>query len=229
MLRRSVETWLHTCWQSVLVLVYNLSISQFIRILKPLLVYIEQIALISYWSGLFSEECCSPYSTANFGFFELRTFPWSLSKAEVGTFYTFIICEALVWSQQILPLLWLHNKSVLSQPKSVWYFTGVYYIISFEAKKNASFGNWKSPGTQRAVLKIQRNLVTKAFFRSKPTLRLSERITRNWNFVTFKKANNFLNSMVNTIHIKLIAQCAVIYFDTFFLFSLFPAFLNSHF
>ena len=114
--------------------------------------------------------------------------------------------------------------------------------ISFETKKYASFGNWKSPGRQRAVLKVQRNLVTKCFFRSKPTERFSERITINWNFVTFKKANNFINSMVNTIHIKLILKCAVIYastlfdmqiiltcFDTFFHFSLFPAFLNSHF
>ena len=53
-LRRSVETWLQTCWQSVLVLMYKLSISPFIRILKPLLVHIVHIALISYWSGVFS-------------------------------------------------------------------------------------------------------------------------------------------------------------------------------
>ena len=166
-LRRSVETWLQTYWQSVLVLMYNLSISPFIRILKPLLVHIVHIALFLI-DQVCSQECCSPYSTANFGIFELRTFPWSPSKAEVGTFYTFIICKALVWSQQILPRLWLHNKSVLSQPKSVWYFIGVYYI-SFETKKYASFGNWKSPGTQRAVLKIQRNLVTKFFFvRNRP-------------------------------------------------------------
>ena len=54
--------------------------------------------------------CQSQYLAANFGFFELRTFPWSPSKVEVGTFYpftlkvgseyTYSILEALVWSQQ---------------------------------------------------------------------------------------------------------------------------------
>ena len=57
-----------------------------------------------------SQVWCSPHLAANFGFFELRTFPWSPSKVEVGTFYpftlkvgskyTYIIREALVWSQQ---------------------------------------------------------------------------------------------------------------------------------
>ena len=30
---------------------------------------------------------CRPYLAMIFGFFELRTFPWSPSKVEVGTFY----------------------------------------------------------------------------------------------------------------------------------------------
>ena len=34
-----------------------------------------------------SQVWCSPYLAANFGFFVLRTFPWSPSKVEVGTFY----------------------------------------------------------------------------------------------------------------------------------------------
>ena len=45
-----------------------------------------------------------PYLAANFGFFELRTFPWSPSKIEVGTFYHFtltIYVHALVWSQRL--------------------------------------------------------------------------------------------------------------------------------
>ena len=52
-----------------------------------------------------SQVWCRPYVRANFGFFELRTFPWSSSKLEVGTFhpftlkvgskYTYIILEAL--------------------------------------------------------------------------------------------------------------------------------------
>ena len=55
------------------------------------------------------------YLAANFGFFELRTFPWSQSKVEVDTFYlfklkvgsnyTYIILEALVWCQQLLACL----------------------------------------------------------------------------------------------------------------------------
>ena len=36
---------------------------------------------------------CSPYLAANFGFFELRTFPWSPSKVEVGSKYTYIIIK----------------------------------------------------------------------------------------------------------------------------------------
>ena len=54
---------------------------------------------------LCSQVWCRPYLRASFGFFELRTFPWSPSKIEVGTFhpftlkvgskYTYIILEAL--------------------------------------------------------------------------------------------------------------------------------------
>ena len=62
-----------------------------------------------------SQVSCRPYLAANFGFFELRTFPWSPNKVEVGTFYpftlkvgskyTYIILEALVRNQQIcIPL-----------------------------------------------------------------------------------------------------------------------------
>ena len=57
-----------------------------------------------------SQVWCSPYLPANFGFFELRTFTRSPSKVELGTFYpftlkvgskyTYIILEALVWSQR---------------------------------------------------------------------------------------------------------------------------------
>ena len=53
-----------------------------------------------------------PNYMTNFGFFELRTFPRWPCKVEVGTFYpftvkvgskyTYIILEGLVWSQQIL-------------------------------------------------------------------------------------------------------------------------------
>ena len=75
-------------------------------------VNIVHVASISYWSSVYS-----PYLAANFGFFEIRTFPRSPSKVEVGTFffypftlkisskYTYLIhvLEALVWSQQIFP------------------------------------------------------------------------------------------------------------------------------
>ena len=32
---------------------------------------------------------CRPYLAAHFGFFDLRTFPWSLSQVQVRTFYPF--------------------------------------------------------------------------------------------------------------------------------------------
>ena len=38
-----------------------------------------------------SQVWCSPYLAMNFGFFELRTFPRSSSKVEVGKFYPFIL------------------------------------------------------------------------------------------------------------------------------------------
>ena len=34
-----------------------------------------------------SQEWCRPYLAANFGLFELQTFPWSSSTVEVGKFY----------------------------------------------------------------------------------------------------------------------------------------------
>ena len=91
---------------------------------------------LQFLIGQVCSQVCSPYLAANFGFFELRTFPWSPSRAEVDTFYpfkvgsdfTYIILKALLWSQQILPLLLLHNKSLLSQPKSVCYFLLLFII-----------------------------------------------------------------------------------------------------
>ena len=53
---------------------------------------------------------CRPHLAANCDLFKIRTFPWSPSKVELSTFYpftlkagskyTYIIREALVWSQQ---------------------------------------------------------------------------------------------------------------------------------
>ena len=64
-----------------------------------------------------------PNFRANFGFFEPRMFPWSPSKVEVGTFYpfilevgskyTYILLEALLWSQQI------HLQSVFTHVASI--------------------------------------------------------------------------------------------------------------
>ena len=74
-------------------------ISPFIRILEPLHV-LHIVCSRVWWRPDFKE---------NFGFFEVRKFPWSPSK--VGTFYpftlkvaskyTYTILEALVWSQQV--------------------------------------------------------------------------------------------------------------------------------
>ena len=36
-----------------------------------------------------SQVWCRPYLAAQFGFFDLRTFPWSLSQVQVSTFYPF--------------------------------------------------------------------------------------------------------------------------------------------
>ena len=36
-----------------------------------------------------SQVWCRPYLAAYFGFFDLRTFPWSLSQVQVSTFYPF--------------------------------------------------------------------------------------------------------------------------------------------
>ena len=38
-----------------------------------------------------SQVWCSPYLTANFGFFKLWTFPWSPSKVQVSMFYLFTL------------------------------------------------------------------------------------------------------------------------------------------
>ena len=38
-----------------------------------------------------SQVWCWPYLAAYFGFFELRKFPWSLSKVQVGRFYPFTL------------------------------------------------------------------------------------------------------------------------------------------
>ena len=68
-----------------------------------------------WWLPFLIGQVCSqgwwrPYLSANFSFFKLEKFPWSPSKVEADTFYTFklkvgskdthIIMEALVWSQQ---------------------------------------------------------------------------------------------------------------------------------
>ena len=65
-----------------------------------------------------SQVWCRPYLAANFGFFEFRMFPWSPSKAEVGTFYPFplkvspstprLFLKALVWSQ----VLYRQNREI---------------------------------------------------------------------------------------------------------------------
>ena len=36
-----------------------------------------------------SQVWCRPHLAAHFGFFDLRTFPWSLSQVQVSTFYPF--------------------------------------------------------------------------------------------------------------------------------------------
>jgi len=36
-----------------------------------------------------SQVWCRPYLAAHFGFFDLQTFPWSLSQVQVSTFYPF--------------------------------------------------------------------------------------------------------------------------------------------
>ena len=86
--------------------------------------------------GQVCSQVCSPYLAANFGFFELRTFPWSPSRAEVGTFYpfkvgsnfTYIILKALVWGQQILPLLLLKiNHYFQSQNLFVIFYCCLLY------------------------------------------------------------------------------------------------------
>ena len=38
-----------------------------------------------------SQVWCRPYLKKNFGFFELRSFPWSPSEVKVGTFYPFTL------------------------------------------------------------------------------------------------------------------------------------------
>ena len=49
-----------------------------------------------------SQVWCRPYLVANFGIFELRTFPWSPSKAEVGTFYSLTLKAGYKYTYIIL-------------------------------------------------------------------------------------------------------------------------------
>ena len=62
--------------------------------LEPLHVHIVHI-LFSWRSFPIGQECsqalCRPYLAANFGFFELWTFPWSPSWVDVGAFYLFTL------------------------------------------------------------------------------------------------------------------------------------------
>ena len=87
-------------------------ISAFIKLLEQLHMHIVHIASRSLPFPIVqvcSQVWCRPYLAANFGFFEFRMFPWSPSKAEVGTFYFFplkvsprilwLFLKALVWSQ----------------------------------------------------------------------------------------------------------------------------------
>ena len=57
-----------------------------------------------------SQLQCSPYLAANFGFFELRTFPWSPRKVKEGTFYSLTLKVAgfqvhlhYTWSSSVKP------------------------------------------------------------------------------------------------------------------------------
>ena len=62
---------------------------------------------------------CRPYLAAHFGFFDLRTYPWSLSKVQVSAFYPSLskyvpsalrlYLPALVWSQ----VFWFFPKLLL--------------------------------------------------------------------------------------------------------------------
>ena len=65
---------------------YKPSISPFIRILEPLHVY---MASIPYWSTVLSRVVKT--IILGCGVFESRTYPWSPSKVEVGTFYSFTL------------------------------------------------------------------------------------------------------------------------------------------
>ena len=49
-----------------------------------------QLASISYWSSVFSSVVW-PYLATYFGFFDLRTFPWSLIKVQVSILYPFTL------------------------------------------------------------------------------------------------------------------------------------------
>ena len=76
-----------------------------------------------------SQVWCRPYLAANFGFFEFRMFPWSLSKAEVGTFYPFplkvspstlrLFLKALVWGQ----VLSRQNREIKWQQDAIGVYT----------------------------------------------------------------------------------------------------------
>ena len=86
------------------------------KILEPLHVHNVHMDSISYWSSVFS-SVVKPILGGELGFFEPRTFPWSPSKVEVGTFYPFTLeagskntLEVLVWSQQISPFIRYWNR-----------------------------------------------------------------------------------------------------------------------
>ena len=67
----------------------NLFIGPFIRIVATL-----QIAFswLPFSIGqVRSQVWCRPYLVAHFGFFDLRTFSWSLSKVQVSSFYPFTL------------------------------------------------------------------------------------------------------------------------------------------
>ena len=78
------ETWI----------LYGIFICPFITILEQWHVHIMHIAfrwlLFPIGQVCFQERSRS-YLAAHFGFFEIRTFPWSPSKVEVSTFYPFTL------------------------------------------------------------------------------------------------------------------------------------------
>ena len=109
----------------------KLLISSFIRIVERLSTCTTFTWLPFHIGQVCPQVCCSPYLAANFGFFELRTFPWSPSKVKVGAFYpitpkvsskiSYVILEALVWRQQIGPSRWafLRKHDILTRESNM--------------------------------------------------------------------------------------------------------------